>query len=85
MAIHSSILAWRIPWTEEPVLIGYSPWGCKESDTTEATENIYTYISLFFLANISFWIITYTLLIDRILTEHRQFTERGNNNHEPDT
>ena len=31
MAIHSSILAWRIPWTEEPV---YSPWGCKESDIT---------------------------------------------------
>ena len=27
MAIHSSILAWRIP-------AGYSPWGCKESDTT---------------------------------------------------
>ena len=25
MATHSSILAWRIPWTEEPV--GYSPWG----------------------------------------------------------
>ena len=23
MAIHSSILAWEIPWTEEPV--GYSP------------------------------------------------------------
>ena len=33
MAIHSSILAWKIPWTEEPV--GYSPWGHKESDTTE--------------------------------------------------
>ena len=33
MATHSSILAWRIPWTEEPG--GYSPWGCKESDTTE--------------------------------------------------
>ena len=32
-AAHSSILAWRIPWTEEPV--GYSPWGHKESDTTE--------------------------------------------------
>jgi len=31
-ATHSSILAWRIPWTEEP---GYSPWGCKESDMTE--------------------------------------------------
>ena len=34
MATHSSILAWRIPWTEEP---GgpHSPWGCKESDMTE--------------------------------------------------
>ena len=28
MAIHFSILAWRIPWTEEPG--GYSPWGHKE-------------------------------------------------------
>ena len=26
------ILAWRIPWTENPV--GYSPWGQKESDIT---------------------------------------------------
>ena len=33
MATHSSILAWRIPWTEKPA--GYSPWGCKESDMTE--------------------------------------------------
>ena len=30
MATHSSILAWRIPWTED--LVGYSPWGTKESD-----------------------------------------------------
>ena len=28
-----SILAWRIPWTEEAV--GYSPWGCKELNVTE--------------------------------------------------
>ena len=35
MAPHSSILAWRIPWKEEPG--GYSPWGQIESDTTEAT------------------------------------------------
>ena len=36
MAIPSSILAWRIPWTEEPTWrAGYSPWGCKESHTTE--------------------------------------------------
>ena len=33
MATHSSTLAWEIPWTEKP--IGYSLWGCKESDTTE--------------------------------------------------
>ena len=33
MATHSSILAWRIPRTEEPG--GYSPWSQKESDTTE--------------------------------------------------
>ena len=33
MATHSSILAWRIPWTEEPV--SYSPWGHKEWDMTE--------------------------------------------------
>ena len=31
MEIHSSILAWKIPWTEEPG----GPWGHKESDTTE--------------------------------------------------
>ena len=33
MATHSSILGWEIPWTEEPG--GLSPWGRKESDTTE--------------------------------------------------
>ena len=27
MAIHSSLLAWEIPWTEEPA--GYSPLGPK--------------------------------------------------------
>ena len=49
MATHSSIPAWRIPWTGKPggyspqgrkeldtgSLVGYSPRGCKESDTTE--------------------------------------------------
>ena len=33
VATHSSILAWIIPWTEEPGW--YSPGGHKESDTTE--------------------------------------------------
>jgi len=35
MATHSSILVWRIPWTEEPGGLQYSPWGRKEWDTTE--------------------------------------------------
>ena len=33
MAPHSSTLAWKIPWTEEPG--GCSPWGRQELDTTE--------------------------------------------------
>ena len=33
MATHTSILAWEIPWTEDPG--GYSSWGRKESDTTQ--------------------------------------------------
>ena len=32
-ATHSSILAWRIPWTES--LVGYSPQSRKELDMTE--------------------------------------------------
>ena len=38
MATHSSILAWKIPWTEKPgtsSMVGCSPWGRKELDTTE--------------------------------------------------
>ena len=36
----SSILAWRIPWTEEPG--GLSPWGLKELDRTEVTYHAHT-------------------------------------------
>ena len=35
MTPHSSIRAWRIPWTEEPG----GPWSRKESDTNEASEH----------------------------------------------
>ena len=31
MATHSSICAWKAPWTEEPG--GYSTWDCKELET----------------------------------------------------
>ena len=37
MATHSSILAWRIPWTEEPG--GLQSMGSQESDTTEQLHN----------------------------------------------
>ena len=38
MATHSSILAWEMPWTEQPG--GLQPMGSKESDTTsEYTAN----------------------------------------------
>ena len=38
MATDSSILAWRISWTEGPGGPPYSPWGHKELDTTEPTQ-----------------------------------------------
>ena len=34
MSTHSSILAWRILWIEKHCRL-YSPWDCKELDTTE--------------------------------------------------
>ena len=45
VATLSSILAWRIPCTEEPG--GYSPWGHKESDTTEQVSVYYYFIFKF--------------------------------------
>ena len=38
---HSSILAWKIPWTEEPD--GLSPWGRKELDTIEQLTQLHTH------------------------------------------
>ena len=35
MATHSNILAWRIPWTEEPC--GLQSMGSQRLDTTEET------------------------------------------------
>ena len=37
-ATHSSILAWKIPWTEEPGEL--QSWGCKEADMTDQ-QNMY--------------------------------------------
>ena len=55
MATHSSILAWEIPWTEEPG--GYSPWGHKESDMTEhSTEAVCLYPTMDYIPQ---WKIVY--------------------------
>ena len=36
----SNILAWEIPWIEEPCGLQsmYSPWGCNKSDIAEHTR-----------------------------------------------
>ena len=39
MATHSSILAWRIPM-DRGAWWAYSPWGHKESDTTEQLSTL---------------------------------------------
>ena len=60
METHSSILAWRIPWTEE--LAGNSPWGCKKLHMTEqlstSTSKIHPDV-----CNTSRSLLTSTLLI----------------------
>ena len=54
MAIHSSILAWEIPWTEEPG--GYSPWGHKESDLN---ERLIPFLQMHKIC-IKFWVVVFT-------------------------
>ena len=41
-ATHSSILAWRFPWAEDPG----SPWGLKESDMTELLTHTRLFLTL---------------------------------------
>ena len=52
MATHSSILAQRISWTEESG--GLSPWGCKESDTTERLTPLLFHFKVTYLNHIVF-------------------------------
>ena len=46
MATHSSILAWKIPWTEEPGR-PWSPWGHEESDAAERLHSLWYKVSDF--------------------------------------
>ena len=52
VATHSSILAWRIPFTgvlggpqSMGFLVGHSPWGPKKSDTTERRSTAHSILS----------------------------------------
>ena len=51
MATHSSILAWRIPWTEKPGRL-YSPWGFKESDKTKHALHYTTSVNVYVCADV---------------------------------
>ena len=44
MGTHSSILAWILG---QKNLVDYSPWGCKESDTTEQLSPLCVHSQLF--------------------------------------
>ena len=62
MATYSSILAWRIPWTEEPGGVSlayggpYSLWCCKELEMTEQlTLSLSSSICLFLLLSPLLW------------------------------
>ena len=48
VVIHSSILAWRIPWQRS--LVGYSPWGCKRIGHIELLKlSLFIFSSKMFL------------------------------------
>ena len=51
MATHSSILAWRIPWTEEPGRL--QPMGSQELDTTQQLNYYYYYYDSKYLGELS--------------------------------
>ena len=48
MAIHSRILAWKIPWTEEPG--GLQSIGSQESDMTEHACARNEYMTIYLLS-----------------------------------
>ena len=53
MATHSGFLAWKMPRLRSPV--GYSPWGRKESDTTERLHFHWTILARYTLLRGRMW------------------------------
>ena len=66
MATHSSTLALKIPWTEE-LGAGYSPWGRKESGTTEWLQFFHDYLLQLFLAVANYSTMWMHLTVERFL------------------
>ena len=63
-------IPWRKAWQPTPVflpgeshgqrsLVGYSPWGCKESDMTEATEHVHLTVFLCGVLSLLFYFSEY--------------------------
>ena len=62
MATHSSILAWKIPWTES--LVGYSPRVHKELNVTKQSAHeskFNTFSIVFSILNIQYSVVSYSL------------------------
>ena len=47
ITIHSSTLAWKIPWLR--AWWATSPWGCKQSDKTERLHFHLSYLRIFII------------------------------------
>ena len=52
MTTHISTLAWKIPWTKEPV--GYSPCGHKDSDMTERLHFFFLSFTFYFIGSFTY-------------------------------
>ena len=68
MATHSSILAWEIP--RQRRLVGYSPWGHRESDMAEHEASSVAYLGLIFSDGEQLVIILYQKKRKRKLCKH---------------
>ena len=65
MATHSSILAWRIPWTEEPG--GLHSMGFQELDTTQWLNNSKNYnLLVFFFFFLGIWTDAYAFFFSKV-------------------
>ena len=76
-ATHSSILAWRIPWTI------YSPWGCKELDRTERLSLSFLEKEVATHSNILAWRIPWSEEPSRLqsMDSNESDTTQGPNHH----